>query len=219
MASVAGNHRIDLRETEPLPANFAFEPDGRWEWRSFDFQPQIWHDAVRDAVRIATHTLTAETCFLAGQSSSSVKLRDGRLDVKRLSRTGEYGMELRRPERAREFPLAARAVAGLFDEWKRPLRASCRGFLAPEDLISYVAQRVPHVRIVPVRKWRRVYRTSGCDVEWASALISGQLLESLSLASGDARTLRDTLRALHVDRSAAVRSNAAEFMRIVGLLR
>jgi len=219
MTSVVGNHRITPCEVAPLPANFAPEQDDRWEWRSFDFQPQIWHDAVRDAVRTGTHTLTAETYFLSGQSTSSVKLRDDCLEVKRLIGTGEYGMELRRRDRVRVFPISVHAAAGLFDAWMQPLPAACAGFGTPEHLLSYIAQQVPDMRVVTVRKWRRVYRIHECEVDWTRVLISGQLLDSLSVTGPDARKLRGTLRALHLERSAAVRSNAAEFMRIVGALR
>jgi hypothetical protein len=219
MTSVAGNHRMTACEVEPLRVDQAFTQDDRWEWRSFDFQPQLWHDAVRDAVRIATHTLTAETYFLSAQTTSSVKLRDDCLEVKRLIGTGEYGMELRRRERGREFPLSVHAVACLFDAWRQPVPAVHPVFPTPEHLFAHIAQQLPDIRVVTVRKWRRMYGSHGCEIDWTRVLISGQLLDSLSVTGPDARTLRGALRALHLERSAAVRSNAAEFMRIVGALR
>lgn len=170
-----------------------------WEWRTFDYQPSLWQEAMHDAVRTVPLVMTAETYLPTRQSPCNVKLRGELLDVKQLVRTNVEGLELWEPILRSEFPLAPSLLPQLCGLWQSPCPDVCPQVPTPEHLLSFVSHSMPDVRIVPLRKWRRRIRLHDCDGERVTILVEGKLLECLSLEHSDSATLLAALKALHLD--------------------
>src|SRR5262245_36241603 len=86
----------------------------RWEWRTFG-------DSFGDAeARFAALTCQSvgesdELYLLSQGSDASVKVRGGKLDVKRREAVNDDGLEQWRPVLKAEFPLSAADVRALVD--------------------------------------------------------------------------------------------------------
>ena len=82
----------------------------RWEWRTFgtDFGTV---DAELEGLTPERTEESAEVYLLSALSDASVKLREGLVDVKRLERVGDDGLELWMPVMKAAFPLAAEEAA------------------------------------------------------------------------------------------------------------
>ena len=84
----------------------------RWEWRTFG-------DSFGEAdARLAALQPTKvgdsdELYILASRVEGSIKIRDGKLDVKRLERRSEDGLQQWRPVANAEFPITATDLAAL----------------------------------------------------------------------------------------------------------
>lgn len=171
---------------------------GAWEWRTFDYQPRLWRDALHHGVRLGPGFVTAETYLLAGQSPANVKLRNDRVEVKQPIETGRSGVERWTPLGTQMFPLTRNAMNLLCDAWRRPRVNVHPSLLTPADLVSYLCSHAPDVRVVPLRKWRRAYRVHGCMVERTTVLVGGAVFESLSFAHPDAEALNAALQCLYL---------------------
>ena len=200
MSSADAEDAIVLPESEPTTPAAAPEPSPRWEWRSFDYRPQLWQEALRGAAAAGSGALTAETYLLTRQSTSNVKLRDDRVEVKRLLQTDGAGLEQWRPVLKAAFPLAPNVLAELCDHWQRPRPDVCPLLPTSEHLLSFLARQAPDVRVIPLRKWRRAYRLHECTAERATVLVDGGLLETLSLEQADPALLLAALQTLHLDK-------------------
>ena len=84
----------------------------RWEWRTFgdSFGKADARLAALQSTRVDD---SDELYILASRVEGSIKIRAGRLDVKRLERVSEEGLEQWRPVANAEFPIAATDVAAL----------------------------------------------------------------------------------------------------------
>lgn len=171
-----------------------------WEWRSFDCQPRLWREALREAVPTASGSLTSAIHLLTRQSPGTVKLRDGRVEVKQLLPTNETGLELWQSVMNEGFPLAPGILAELCRVWQRPPPEANPTLPTAEHLLSFVSRSAPDVCIIPIREWRRTYRLQDCVAERVTVLVDWWLLETLSLAHTDLATLRAALRAVQLDR-------------------
>ena len=201
MSSADVKDAIVLPDGEPAPAVSAPAPAPRWEWRSFDYRPELWEEVLRGAVASGPGAPTAETYFLTRQSASNVKLRGERVEVKQLLETDAAGLELWRPVLKAAFPLAPDVLAELCDYWRRPRPDVCPPLPTPEHLLSFLARQAPDVRVIPLRKWRRAYRLEECIAERATVLVEGGPLETLSLEHADPVLLHAALRTLHLDQA------------------
>jgi hypothetical protein len=82
----------------------------RWEWRTFG---ETFGDAeVRLAALPPTRVVETEELYvLSSRFEGSIKVRGGKLDVKRLERRGEDGLEQWKPVANAAFPITAADVA------------------------------------------------------------------------------------------------------------
>ena len=188
----------------------------RWTWCSFDHQPQLWNDAVRGAERVADRALIGETYLASEQSTSSVKLRDDHVEVKRLVCSSDDGLQLWHQRPPYLFPLVARDVAELLEDLKAPRPTVAPVLPTPEHLLSYILRAVPGTRPISVRKWVRMYRIQHCEVERSTVLVGGHLLDTLKFTATDAGALRDALRASRLDTGWNNASCVAGFLRRTG---
>jgi exopolyphosphatase/guanosine-5'-triphosphate,3'-diphosphate pyrophosphatase len=135
----------------------------RWEWRTFggDF-------AVADRVLGALEPVGVEESdeyyVLSANSDASTKLRDGLMDMKRLERVSDEGLELWRPVMKAPFPLRAADVASLFTGLSVAVPQLSEAAYALPDLRDLVVA-TPDLHIVGVHKHRVRYRVDDCMVE------------------------------------------------------
>src|SRR3954454_1188607 len=78
----------------------------RWEWRTFG--DDLGEAGQRlAALRVGRGTESEETSLLAPASLDAVKVRDGLMDVKRLERVDDDGLQLWAPVMKATLPLSA----------------------------------------------------------------------------------------------------------------
>ena len=135
----------------------------RWEWRAFgdDFgEAERWF-AAHEAERARE---SDETYLLSRGSDASVKLRGGLLDVKRLERVDDDGLEQWRPVLKARFPLSAADVGSALEALAvdAPLP---EGEYPRERLLNEVVARSAELLALDVRKRRRHSTFGGAMAE------------------------------------------------------
>src|SRR3954447_23315744 len=163
----------------PAPGSTAIVP--RWEWRMFGPIPPA---AERRFAALATERVedSDETYLLSRTSDASVKVRGGRMDVKRLERVDGDGLELWMPVMKATFPLSAGAVGAVLEELGAPAPPPPleRAEYTFEELLVEVVDPSPGLLAVGVHKHREHYTLAGCMAE---------LSELRAAAAGATRTL------------------------------
>jgi hypothetical protein len=125
----------------------------RWEWRTFG---DTFGDAeVRlDALPRTRVDDSDELYILSSRVEGSIKIRGGQLDVKRLERRSEDGLQQWRPVANAEFPIAATDVASLLAALDVSVPSLDRETYALDQLIDEVVGPVDDLLAVPVHKHR-----------------------------------------------------------------
>ena len=113
----------------------------RWEWRTFG--DTFGEAEARLAALPPTRVDDSEELYiLSSRVEGSIKVRDGKLDVKRLERRSEDGLEQWRPVANAEFPIAATDVASLLAALDVSVPSLDREAYALDQLIDDVV--APH---------------------------------------------------------------------------
>jgi hypothetical protein len=189
---------------EPTPTDRATRPGApavsRWEWRTFDYQPQRWQEVLRNGVRSTAGSLRTETYLITPETRYDVTIRDDRIEARELVGSDHSGLEMWRATITAPFPLASGVLAELCAMWRCPEEVDHPNLPTPEHLLAFLQRHMPEVTIVPCRKWRRAYRIHGCRAERATVLAGGELLETLSLEHEDPDVLLEALRNVRLDR-------------------
>ena len=164
----------------------------RWEWRTFGpgsgaggrrlaaFEP----DRVEES---------DETYVLAPGSDASVKVRDGRIDVKHLLRVDEDGLEQWTPVLKEPFPLSpqdARLVLESLGADDPPERGA--GTL--DELVAASAGPVA----VAVHKHRAHYTIGGCMAELTEIRCASGTVRTMAIEAEDPERVRAVVRELGV---------------------
>ena len=188
-----------MSDHNPISTATPTEPKLRWEWRSFEYKPHLWQEAMAGSVRTTPLVMTSEIYLPTRRSPCNVKIRHELLDVKQLRTTDAAGLELWEPTLKCGFPLPPETLDALCHDWQCLRPDTVPSLPTPEHLLSFISRSLPDVRIVPLRKWRRRIRLADCDGERVTILIEGRLLESLSLEHQDPAVLLAALKALRLD--------------------
>jgi exopolyphosphatase/guanosine-5'-triphosphate,3'-diphosphate pyrophosphatase len=149
----------------------------RWEWRT---------EADLDAP--AGEVAESDELYLLSERTASVKVRDGRLDVKVLERVQD-GLELWRPVVKAEFPLDADAV----DEVVRALGVSGR----PSTLDELRA--LAGVRAVEVHKRRERFTVGDAMAERAELRTERGVALTVAVESEDPMAVLAGVRELGLE--------------------
>jgi exopolyphosphatase / guanosine-5'-triphosphate,3'-diphosphate pyrophosphatase len=186
----------DARRTMGVPANSNVIP--RWEWRTlertFAAPPLLTGEPAGDGV-----TVHEETYLLSLLAPHNVKVREGRLEVKRLERVGSAGLELWRPVVHATFPIDGATVAKACDAWGvEPPAGDVRSYSLAELLREVV---VPHhdLRIVSLVKRRIPITVAGCLGERAQITLGKHRWHTVSFEDADPARVRAALRELGLD--------------------
>jgi exopolyphosphatase/guanosine-5'-triphosphate,3'-diphosphate pyrophosphatase len=170
----------------------------RWEWRTFG--PDLGDaERVLGAMTPERVADSDETYLLSLASDASVKVRDGRVDVKRLERTGDGGLELWRPALKASFPLAAADVATTLAALGAAVAPLARPAYTREQLRDEVLGPAPGLRAIGVRKHRAHYTIDGCMAELTELATDAGATRTIAIESEDPELVRTAVRGLGLD--------------------
>lgn len=195
---------MSIHKTSPDPrtaeVDAAQPPPARWEWRTFEYSPERWQDVLGGGQQMTAGSLTTETYLLVPGSGANVKVRNGLLEIKELLRTSEAGLQQWWPTLRASFPLTPADLTVVLATWSCPAAPAAPIIGSPEALIGFLQQRMPVLRALPVKKWRRSFDLEGCKAERATILVRGELLESMAVEHLDPTLLLHVLQSHHLDR-------------------
>ena len=178
----------------PQPAGSTDEPVivPRWEWRTFG-EPLASAEAVLDAHAPDLVRESEEVYLLSVSSDTSVKVREGLMDVKELLEVDDDGLQLWRPVMKATFPLSAGDVACVLGA----LEVEPRGELRDSyTLDAFEAELVtPNDRLItaPVHKRRTHYIVDGCMVELTQLTTGDVTVRTLAIESPDPSLVATTI--------------------------
>lgn len=179
------------------PAVAAVVP--RWEWRIF--RPTLPWPAEAVPHADGDVEASADTYLLASGSSFNVKIRRGRLEIKRLERMDEHGLEQWRPIHAFQFPLTPDQVATTCVD----LGVCAPDVDTPIDVEAFLHVMRDKVRVVPVVKRRVRFKLRGCRGEHATLIVDGERWMTIAIEHQDSRHLQQAVESLGYHTSANIR--------------
>ena len=167
----------------------------RWEWRTFgaEFDGAEPRLTGLPPVRVDD---SEELYILSSRVEGSIKVRDGKLDVKRLERVSEDGLEQWNPVAKAEFPIAATDVASLLAALDVSVPSLHRERYALDQLIADVVESHDDLVAVPVRKHRDHYLLDGCRAELTGVRSGPRTTRTVAVEDDDPRIVRSTVEAL-----------------------
>jgi exopolyphosphatase/guanosine-5'-triphosphate,3'-diphosphate pyrophosphatase len=155
----------------------------RWEWRTFGDSFGDAEDRLRagDATGVKE---SDEVYVLSVESDSSVKVRGGQMDVKRLEAVSEVGLEQWRPVLKAEFPLAAADVGAVLDALAvaRPL---VRDAYTLDELLEEIVRADPALHAIDVHKRREHFTFAGCMAELSELRTDAGSRRTIAIESED----------------------------------
>jgi exopolyphosphatase / guanosine-5'-triphosphate,3'-diphosphate pyrophosphatase len=91
----------------------------RWEWRTFGARADVFGDRSPEREQESD-----ELYILSVARGDTVKVRDGLMDVKRLERVNDDGLEQWTPIMKVEFPLSVEQARSILEGLRVPCRSS-----------------------------------------------------------------------------------------------
>jgi len=158
----------------------------RWEWRQFGDVESRLAEAAPERVQESD-----ELYLLSPVSDASVKVRDGLMDVKRLQRVDEHGLEQWLPVLKAPFPLAREDVSTV---------GAALGMAAPEvaDTSTTLDElaALTGARGVEVHKVRRRFDLGGCAAELTDIRTGSDATRTIAVESEDPARVVDAVGSL-----------------------
>src|SRR6185503_9918941 len=169
----------------------------RWEWRTFGerFGAAEGLLDLREVERVAE---SDELYVLSQESDASVKVRDARLDVKRLEAVDGNGLEQWRPVLKGPFPLGAAEVQVALGALGVSVPELGREAYTLEHLVAEVVEPSPALRAVAVHKRRVHYRLGDCMVELSEVTAEGGSDRTIAVEAEDPELVFATVRELQL---------------------
>ena len=171
----------DRQGAEPATSGAAAPPVSRWEWRTFGDR---FGEAEERLGALAPERAdeSSEVYLLSAEANTSVKLRDGVVDVKVLEEVDEDGLERWRPILKAGEPLATADVATV---------AEALGAVTPPQAVSTFAELADGlvrangalVRAVELQKRRRHFEVGGCMAELTELELGGRTTRTVVVES------------------------------------
>jgi exopolyphosphatase / guanosine-5'-triphosphate,3'-diphosphate pyrophosphatase len=152
---------------------------GRWEWRSFG-ESFGAGEARLSALPVTRTGESDEVYLLTAGNDSSIKLRDGVLDVKRLVDVDADGLEQWLPVAKAAFPLGGDDVGKLLSALGLPTPPA-RDAATLDELLA----AAPGLRAVAVHKRRTHYSIGGCMAELSVLATDAGAIRTIVVESED----------------------------------
>jgi exopolyphosphatase / guanosine-5'-triphosphate,3'-diphosphate pyrophosphatase len=156
----------------------------RWEWRTFgaDF------GAAEERLEALTPERVGETdevYLLSLGSDASVKLREGLVDVKRLERIDENGLELWRPVMKTAFPISADDARTVLETLRATVPPLERDAYTRAEVREEIVRPSPELEVVQVHKRRTHHRVAGAMVELTEMTTAAGTTGTIAVESED----------------------------------
>ena len=167
----------------------------RWEWRTFG-------DSFGEAdARLAALQPTKvgdsdELYILASRVEGSIKIRDGKLDVKRLESRSEDGLQQWRPVANAEFPITATDLAALLAALDVSVPSPDREAYTLDRLIDEVVAPHDELLAVGVGKHRVHHMLDGCRAEVTQVRSEARTTRTIAVEDEDPALVRSTVEKL-----------------------
>src|SRR5829696_2606388 len=163
----------------------------RWEWRVFgeDLEPAESRLAALAPDRVRE---SDEVYLLAPGSDASVKVRDGRIDVKHLRSVNDDGLEQWIPVLKASFPLGPADVGFVLETLGATGSRTPSGARTVEEL----AASSPDIVAVPTQKRRAHYSIGGCMTELTEIRADGVSTHTLVVEDPDPQRVSAAVREL-----------------------
>ena len=180
--------RAPLRERGQIAKVHAMTIVPRWEWRTFgeDFGAAEERLAAASDARVEE---SLDVYLLSLSSDASVKVRDGKLDVKRLEAVDDAGLEQWRPVMKAAFPLDASAVG----EVLATLGVAGGGAVATFDELVAASSEL---QALPVHKRRTRCTFGGCMAEVTEMRTDAGARRTIAVESEDPARVLPVVREL-----------------------
>jgi exopolyphosphatase / guanosine-5'-triphosphate,3'-diphosphate pyrophosphatase len=170
----------------------------RWEWRTFGER----FGAAEERLAALTPERVQdsdEVYVLALDSDASLKVRDGLLDVKRLQRVNDVGLEQWMPVAKGGFPLSAEEIARLAEAQHAPAQHLARAEYTLEQFVDEVVGSSPELMAVAVRKHRVHYTVGGAMLELSELRTDHGAARTIAVESDDPARVLATVRDLGLE--------------------
>src|SRR6187402_2177955 len=132
----------------------------RWEWRTFGAGAEAGAPAFEG--RPPTGTADSDERYLLSAGGTTVKIRDGLMDVKALLAVDGNGLQQWRPVLKVGFPIDEEAVRAVWEALRLPAPVLARETYTAEQLEAELTGPGTGVRTVAVHKHRVRYLIDGC---------------------------------------------------------
>ncbi len=176
----------------------------RWEWRIFAASLAELEAKIGAAAQKPAHQ--SEELYLANsRSPHNAKIRDERLDVKRIKRTASSGLELWEALPKHGFPLSALTITDFFRTLDLTPPALRRTAFSKDEFLSEIIGGDPSFRIFRLAKARRVFSLGGSRAEITRLSIGGAKQESFCIEDESAERVEAALKELALDPAANMR--------------
>jgi exopolyphosphatase / guanosine-5'-triphosphate,3'-diphosphate pyrophosphatase len=136
----------------------------RWEWRTFGEQFGAADERLAGLVPERVQE-SDELYLLSVDGDDAVKVRDGLMDVKRLVRANEEGLEQWLPAMKGAFPLSPADVTSVLGALRLAARTPGRRTYSLDELLDEMVRADDDVLALEVRKRRLRYTIGGCMAE------------------------------------------------------
>ena len=156
----------------------------RWEWRTFGEHFGEAESAFA-ALTVERVDDSDELYLLASGSDASVKIRDGRFDVKALQAVDDAGLEQWLPVAKRTFPVSRADVGTLLERLRVPAPALDLEAYSLDDFLAKVVRVSDALQAVAVHKRRVHYTVSGCMAELSEIRTDAGSARSIAIESPD----------------------------------
>jgi len=170
----------------------------RWEWRTFGERLGAAEERLAALTPERVHD-SDELYVLALDSDASLKVRDGLLDVKRLQRVDDEGLEQWMPVAKGGFPLSAEEIARLAEALHAPAPNLARAEYTLDQLVDEVVGPSPELVAVAVRKHRVHYTVGGAMVELSELRTDHGAARTIAVESEDPARVVATVRELGLE--------------------
>ncbi len=173
----------------------------RWEWRAFAASLAELEAKIGPAAQTPPHR-SEEFCLANGRSPHNAKIRDERLDMKRIKKTASSGVELWEALPNLGFPLSAPKIAAFYAALDLPTPDLRRTAFSKDEFLTDVIGGDPSFRTFRVAKARRVFSLGGSRAEFTRLSIGGAKQESFCIEDENAERVDAALRDLGLDPAA-----------------
>ena len=165
----------------------------RWEWRSFGVGDDVFGARTPDRVQEGD-----EVYILSVARGDTVKVRDGLMDVKRLERENDDGLEQWTVAMKAEFPLSAEQLGSVLSGLRVAVTDLSRDLYSVDDVLDEVRGR-PDLTAVEVHKKRARYTVAECMAELTDVRTVQGSTRTVAVESEDAGKVSAAVRDLGLE--------------------